>query len=96
MFESKKKEETDNEFYENVKHLNAERNYKRNSNATITESISIKEECIFNNDMLNLINSPTVNFLVTFRKQGNNQGNNQIFHLSFLMMVFQLRTEEYQ
>ena len=78
MFESKKKEETDNEFYENVKHLNAERKYKRNSNATNTESLSIQEDCLFNKDILNLINSPTVNNKFKFkktRKQSRKQSN---------------------
>lgn len=61
MFKSKKKEETDNEFYENVKQLNdIKKNTPRLSNATINETISIKEENFFNKDMLNLINSPTV------------------------------------
>ncbi len=61
MFKSKKKEETDNEFFENVKQLNEIiKNTPRLSNATINETISIKEENFFNNDMLNLINSPTV------------------------------------
>lgn len=59
MFKSK--EESDNEFYENLKQLKKERKYAtRYSNATINETISIKEENFFNKDMLNLINSPTV------------------------------------
>lgn len=65
MFKSKLNEESDNEFYENLKHLNEERNYaRRDSNATINETISIKEENFLNKDILNLINSPNVTHLI--------------------------------
>lgn len=92
MFKSKINEETDNEFYENLKHLNEERkNARRYSNATINETISIKEENIFNKDILNLINSPTVYINIMCRKQGKSQ----IYPQHTLMIISLSKTKEY-
>ena len=63
----KKKEENDDDFYNNLKNLNDEMlKSKLSMEYNNAETLSIKEETLFNKEFLNLINSPYV-----LRKKSN-------------------------
>ncbi len=64
----KKKEENDDDFYNNAKNLNDDEMLKSKMSIEYNnaETLSIKEETLFNKEFLNLINSPFV-----LRKKSN-------------------------
>ena len=67
MFE-KKKEESDDDFFQTFENLKLEKETKKNS-VIVEENLSIKEDSSINKDIINLLNSPkqqtiNVNFLI--------------------------------